>query len=355
MSDVDNPTDTENPTPHDELAYAAQLVALGLSSEALSLLDRLAEHDPSQPQVYVLRAQATQQAGGVLAAWVDVRAALALGRRLGIDLHPLQALSDRLRQELSDEIPLLAVARAMTILRRLIFVEKPRAAEELAESLLPHLGAYRPLLLLATGLSKLSRGRVEQAIADFESSVELLPSLWPAAYACGEALLQVHDREGAARAFAHTVEQRRMSSAGFVLSEAEELLSSLPGLSFVAHRFAFDYAGLLHSLDRSADAVTVLDGLIAEEPDAADAHLSKAVILAKRGQLDDALSSLRLAESSLRPDDRRLESDDPLERILRLQVDVLTALGRGEEAEALRQAMPAKLTEGQQAPSTDVP
>ena len=41
MSDVDNPTDTENPTPHDELAYAAQLVALGLSSEALSLLDRL--------------------------------------------------------------------------------------------------------------------------------------------------------------------------------------------------------------------------------------------------------------------------------------------------------------------------
>jgi tetratricopeptide (TPR) repeat protein len=355
MSDVDNPTDTENPTPHDELAYAAQLVAIDRSSDALSLLDRLAERDPSQPQVYFLRAQATQQAGGVLAAWVDVRAALALGRRLGIDLHPLQALSDRLRHELSDEVPLLAVARAMTILRRLIFVEKPRAAEELAESLLPHLGAYRPLLCLAMGLSKLSRGRVEQAIADFESCVEQLPSLWPASYACGEALLQVHDREGALRAFAHTVEQRRISSAGFVLSEAEELLSSLPGLSFVAHRFAFDYAALLHSLGRRAEAVTVLDGLLEAEPDAADAHLSKAVILSQLGRLDDALSALSLAEASLRPDDRRWESEDPLARILQLQLEVLTALGRSADAAALREAMPAKLKEGQQEPSTDVP
>ncbi len=37
-------TDTENPTPHDELVYAAQLVALGLSSEALSLLPFLKMH-----------------------------------------------------------------------------------------------------------------------------------------------------------------------------------------------------------------------------------------------------------------------------------------------------------------------
>ena len=96
--------------------------------------------------------------------------------------------------------------------------------------------------------------------------------------------------------------------------------------------------------------MTVLEGLIAEGARRCRCNLSKAVILAKRGQLDDALSSLRLAESSLRPDDRRLESDDPLRRILRLQVDVLTALGRGEEAEALRQAMPAKLTEGSKLP-----
>lgn len=355
MSDVDNPTAGESPTQRDELAHASQLVALGRSSDALSLLDRLAEQEPTDPQVYFLRAQATQQAGGVLAAWVDVRAALALGRRLGLDLHPLQALSDRLRRELSDEVPLLAVARATTILRRLIFVEKPRAAEELTDALLPHLGAYRPLLLLASGLAKLRRGRAEQAVADFESAVEQLPSLWPASYACGEALLQIEDREGAARAFDYTVEQRRKASAGFVLSEAEELLSSLPGLSFVAHRFAFDHAGLLHSLGRITDAIAVLDGLIHEEPDAADAHLSKAVLLGTLGRFEDVLSSLVLAEQTLRPDDRRLETEDPLERILHLRIEALTALGRSDEASALLDALPRLLREHSTEPASDTP
>ncbi|MBL8634146.1 MAG: tetratricopeptide repeat protein [Myxococcales bacterium] len=346
MSDVDNPTNTESPTPQlDALTQAAQLVALGRSSDALSLLERLIEQDPASPQLYFLRAQATQQAGGVLAAFVDVRAALALGRRIGMDLHPLQALSDRLRSELSDEVPLLAVARATTILRRLLFVERLRAAEELVESLLPHLGGYRPLLLLASGLSKLHRGRAEQAIADFESAIEQHPSLWPASYACGEALLQIQDLEGAARAFDYTVEQRRTASAGFVLSEAEDFLSSLPGFSFVPHRFAFDHAGLLHSLGKSEEAIAVLDGLIQEEPDAADAYLSKAVLLSSLRRWDAALSSLKQAEETLRPDDRQSETDDPLERILRLRVEGLVALGRTDEAQALRDELPRLLAQ----------
>ena len=67
MSDVDNPTNSESPTPQlDALTQAAQLVALGRSIDALSLLERLIEQDPASPQLYFLRAQATQQAGHLI-------------------------------------------------------------------------------------------------------------------------------------------------------------------------------------------------------------------------------------------------------------------------------------------------
>ena len=111
------------------------------------------------------------------------------------------------------------------------------------------------------------------------------------------------------------------------------------------HRFAFDHAGLLHSLGKSEEAIAVLDGLIQEEPDAADAYLSKAVLLSSLSRWDAALSSLKQAEETLRPDDRQSETDDPLERILRLRVEGLVALGRTDEAQALRDELPRLLAQ----------
>jgi tetratricopeptide (TPR) repeat protein len=341
MSDADNPSQPEPPTLQALFDRVEQMVRWGRPSDALPILDHLAEQVPTEPQVYFLRAQATRQAGGVTSAFVDVRAALALSRRLGVDLHPMQVLSDELKRELAEEVPLLAVARATAILRRLILSDKQRAAEELAESLGPHVGSYRSLLLLAVGLSRMSRGRPDLAIAELEAAVEQFPSLWPAAYACGQALLEVGDTDGALRAFAYTAAQRRESSAGFMQSEAEDLLSSVPRLVWGAHRFAFERASLLHSLGRSEEALTVLDELIAEESDAADAHLSKAVVLTKLGRLEEALAAVTLAESTLRPEDRSQEPDDPLDRLQRLRIEVLRGLGRNDEAQVLAEKLAA--------------
>jgi len=304
-------------------------------------LDQLAEQVPVEPLVYFLRAQATRQAGGVTAAFVDVRAALALSRRLGVDLRPMQVLSDELKRELTEDVPLLAAARSTAIVRRLILSDKQRAAEELAESLGPHLGSYRSLLLLAVGLSHMSRGRPDLAIAELEAAVEQFPSLWPASYACGQALLEVGDPDGALRAFSYTAAQRRESSAGFMQSEAEELLSSIPRLAWGARRFAFERASLLHSMERSDEALAVLDELISEEADAADAYLSKAVVLTKLGRHEEALAALQLAESSLRPEDRSQEPDDPLGRLQQLRIEALRGLGRNDEAQVLADRLAA--------------
>jgi len=341
MSDADNSTQPEPPTLQSLFDRVEQLVRWGRPSDALPILDQLAEQVPVEPLVYFLRAQATRQAGGVTAAFVDVRAALALSRRLGVDLRPMQVLSDELKRELAAEVPLLAVARATAILRRLILSDKPRAAEELAESLGPHLGSYRSLLLLAVGLSRISRNRPDLAIAELEAAVEQFPSLWPAAYACGQALLEVGDTDGALRAFAYTAAQRRESSVGFMQSEAEDLLSSVPRLVWGARRFAFERASLLHSLDRSEEALAVLDELIAEEADAADAYLSKAVVLTRLGRHEEVLAALQLAESSLRPEDRSQEPDDPLGRLQRLRIDALRGLGRNDEAQVLVEQLAA--------------
>ena len=135
MSDADNSTQPEPPTLQSLFDRVEQLVRWGRPSDALPILDQLAEQVPVEPLVYFLRAQATRQAGGVTAAFVDVRAALALSRRLGVDLRPMQVLSDELKRELTEDVPLLAAARSTAIVRRLILSDKQRAAEELAESL----------------------------------------------------------------------------------------------------------------------------------------------------------------------------------------------------------------------------
>lgn len=339
MTDTALPPQTETPTLAQLADRAEQLLAHGRSHDALAILDQLAERAPSEPQVYYLRAQATRQAGGVKAAFVDVRTALALARRQGLDLRALQALSDELKQELSDEVPLLAVSRATATLRRLIADDKQRSAEELTDTLLPHFGTYRALLQLAAGLSRFSRGRADQAIADLEAAVESSPSLWPAAYACGHALLSVGDRQGALAAFAHTAVQHRQAVSGFVLSEAEDLLLATAGLAFSARGFGFERASLLHSLGHSDEAIAVLNELLRDEPEAADAHLSKAVLLKQSGRLEEALDSLQLAESTLQPEDRRQEIEDPLRRIQLLRIEVLHGLLRHDEAQALAEQL----------------
>ncbi len=339
MSNAETPNQTDSPSLEDLAARAEQLLALGRTAESLTILEQLVEAVPTEPQAYYLRARATQQSGGVMAALVDVRTALALGRRIGIDLHPLQSLADELRTNLPEEVPLLSVSRAVATLRRLILSDKQRAAEELAESLLPHLGMYRPLLLLAGGLSRVSRGRLDQAITELEAAVESLPSLWPASYACALALLSIGDREGARRAFEHTAEQRHKSPGGFVYSEAEDLLLCVPGFDFVPRAFAFERASLLHSLGRSDEALRVLGELISDEPEASDAYLSQAVLLYQMGRLDDALAALRQAESTLRPEDRQHELEDPLRRIELLKLQVLHGLGRHDEASAIAEKL----------------
>jgi tetratricopeptide (TPR) repeat protein len=335
MSNADNPIQNEPPSEQELFARAEQLLSLGRTADALTLLEQLADALVDQPQLYYLRALATQQAGGIVSAFVDVRTALALGRRQGIDLHALQSLSDALKSSLPEEIPLLSVSRATANLRRLIAADKQRAAEEIADSLAPHLGSYRPLLLLADGLCRLSRGRPDQAIAPLEAAVSALPSLWPAAYACGHALLSIGDREGARRAFLHTAEQRQQHPGGFIYSEAEDLLACVPGMAFSSRSFAFERASLLHVLGHSDMALQVLAELIAEEPEASDAHLSQAVLLYQLGRLDDALSALARAEATLRPADRQSEPEDPLRRIELLRLQVLHGLGRHDEANAL--------------------
>ena len=82
-------------------------------------------------------------------------------------------------------------------------------------------------------------------------------------------------------------------------------------------------------------ALQVLAELIAEEPEASDAHLSQAVLLYQLGRLDDALSALARAEATLRPADRQSEPEDPQRRIELLRLQVLHGLGRHDEANAL--------------------
>ena len=320
------------PQPSDLFSQAEQCLSEDRFTEALSLYDQAAVLAPAEALLYERRAHALLAVEGPASAFVDVRTALSLARRQGLDLRPLSAWSQTLKEQLPAEVALQTASRAVDNCHRLLCWGASRAVEEICGSLLLCFDPYKPLFQFVLGVCKLSRQRWDQAVQDLGQAAKSLPTLWPAAYACGVALLRIDDLEGADRAFAHTQQMLDQGQTGFVYSAAEDFLAFVPGARFSARGLLFARARVLFDLGRPTESVSVLNQLIDREPDAADAFLSLASIYVSCEQFSLALAALDQAEQTLRPEDRTHEAEDPLPRIHKLRTQCASALAAKNEA-----------------------
>ena len=312
-------------------ALAKRCLAEGKTEEAMGLCDKLQEAGPLAPAIYELRALASVQQQAHAAAFVDVRTALALARRLGLPLQALSGLSDSLLPQVANDVSLVAVSRACRTLRWLLSLYNDRAAEEICDCLSPHFGSYAPVFAFFAGVCRMRRGRNERAVADFEQAVVAAPNLWPAAVACGLALLKLDDKEGALRAFAFADTERAKAENTYMISEAEDALAFVSGERFSWRSQVFSWAALLSELGRNDEALSVLRKWTEQEKDAADAYLSQAVLCVALRRFEEALAALDLAQATLTEQDRTSEAWDPLLRIRELRASALAALGRQPE------------------------
>lgn len=162
-------------------------------------------------------------------------------------------------------------------------------------------GGLETAFLYQYGLLLLNSGRAKEAAAVLDTVASLMPDDYDVQRNRAEALLRSGRPQEAETVLRGLREMRddpgvTESLAGALFKqdrfgEALDLYRELPESPEVRDRVAM----CLHGLGRLDEAARIQRGLLADRPDWAAAHINMAVILAARGELDEALKHLTRA------------------------------------------------------------
>lgn len=322
------------------LARAEAALAAGDALTAGYLADRILADDALASAAYLVRARVHVARAEPWPAFLDVTAALAVGRRQGVRLQAMQELQTQLHQQLvaaTTPPPAHIELRAVALLTTLLHLGRLHEAEEVATALLPLPG--RPALFwLAIALSRRERGRSGRAIEALEAALAGKPDLFAARFLLGECRRDLGDGEGALREFAALAPPadgpERPPPPSLLDAYADELLGAQSPWRTREH--AFVRVRLLRECGRPAEALALTAALIESDP-AADALLAHGILLAELGRHDEALAALDRAAAALQPAERLLGDEDPLLTIELQRAAAYTALGQAAAARAAEQ------------------
>lgn len=344
-------TDAEKPPPTeadlaDLAARAESLLRAGEAVAALNACDALIACAVDSPQGYFIRARAQRVLDRGWHGLCDVRAALALARRRGLDLQGLLALADALEAQVATDPlgrPRLGARHhALEIFAALLVADQAAAVEEMAEALLPRFGDG-PLLWFTIALARRARGRIDRALAALEQALAERPMMAPALYLRGRCLLDRGDVESALAAWGRLDELPAPvwppPEPSWLDEGALNLLQRLPEVAWDERELYFERARLYADAGVAGAAVAVLDRLVQREPQAVDALIAKGRLLLRQQRAAEALAVFDGAAVALQPLDRLLEAVDPMVSIELGRSRSLTALGdEGAARAALERA-----------------
>lgn len=328
-----------------QLAEAARRA--GDVARATALLDRGLAKSPSiEPEdhaLYFARALARRSVGSRRLALLDVLMALALARRQGLRIAPMQALLTELRarvpQSSDDNTASPEELRALALmLTRLLKQRSLHEAEEVAEALLSADGDAGVLALcgLGMGLARWLRGRLARAVEALTEAEQQKPALPQLRMARASVLRDLGDYAAALQTLLPLLE--RSSEAARHDSQlemhAQELLQAAGEPGFFLRELRFEVARLQRLTDQPQAALESLNELLRTGPAAADLHLARAVLLRQLGDSTAALSELARAEALLGPAERLLSDEDPLGTLQVHRAELLAGQGRQAEAVA---------------------
>lgn len=328
--------DAANPPPTEaELAaHAEALLRAGEAVAALNACDALIACAVDSPQGYFIRARAQRALDRGWHGLCDVRAALALARRRGLDLTGLLALAEALEAQVATDPlgrPRLGARHhALEIFAALLVADQAAAVEEMAEALLPRFGDG-PLLWFTIALARRARGRIDRALAALEQALADRPMMAPALYLRGRCLLDRGEVESALAAWGRLDELPAPvwppPEPSWLDEGALNLLQRLPEVAWDERELYFERARLYADAGVAGGAVAVLDRLVQREPQAVDALIAKGRLLLRQQRAAEALAVFDGAAVALQPLDRLLEEVDPMVSIELGRARSLTALG----------------------------
>lgn len=334
------------PTEAELAAHAEALLRAGEAVAALNACDVLIACAVDSPQGYFIRARAQRVLDRGWHGLCDVRAALALARRRGLDLQGLLALAETLEAQVAADPlgrPRLGARHhALEIFAALLVAEQAAAVEEMAEALLPRFGDG-PLLLFTIALARRARGRIDRALSALEQALAERPMMAPALYLRGRCLLDRGDVESALAAWGRLDELPAPvwppPEPSWLDEGALNLLQRLPEVSWDERELYFERARLYADAGLAGAAAAVLDRLVQREPQAVDALIAKGRLLLRQQRAAEALAVFDSAALTLQPLDRLLEEVDPMVSIELGRARSLTALGdEGAARAALERA-----------------
>ncbi|MFO0572537.1 MAG: hypothetical protein U1A78_00920 [Polyangia bacterium] len=323
------------------LLHAESLLRSGEAVAALRLCDTLLGRFVESPGGYFVRAQAQRALERPWHGLCDVRAALALARRRGMDLQSLLALAEALEAQVAADPlgrPRLGARHhTLEVLGALLIAGHGAAVEEIAESLLPRFGDA-PLLWFAIGLARRTRGRIDRALSAIEQALIERPTLPAAIYLRGRCMLDRGDVESALATWARLDELPEPvwppPESTWIEDGAIHLLQRLPEYAWDERELYFQRARLYADAGLAGAAAATLDHLLAREPSAVDALLAKARLLLRQHRGVEALAVFESAAQALQPLDRLLEDPDPLVSIELGRARAHTLLGDEAAARA---------------------
>lgn len=329
------------PTEAELAAHAEALLRAGEAVAALNACDALIACSVDSPQGYFIRARAQRVLDRGWHGLCDVRAALALARRRGLDLQGLLALADVLEAQVATDPlgrPRLGARHhALEIFAALLVADQAAAVEEMAESLLPRFGDG-PLLWFTIALARRARGRIDRALSALEQALAERPMMAPALYLRGRCLLERGDVESALAAWGRLDELPAPvwppPEPSWLDEGALNLLQRLTEVAWDERELYFERARLYADAGLSGAAAAVLDRLVQREPQAVDALIAKGRLLLRQQRAAEALAVFDSAAVALQPLDRLLEEVDPMVSIELGRARSLTALGEEFRARA---------------------
>lgn len=314
---------------------------------------------PLHPELYVQHAQLLAALGQPNFALLEAQIGLALARRAGFPLHDLQARTAALRQQVTppSQAFLTFLAGRLTLLLSLAQPHVVIEVSELLQPAWPGEDAQLPLLL-AQALAHRALQRSALAASQLGSLLDTLQ---------GAALRELAAQAPvtlAALLFVRAQLLWDLAATDEAIGIAEQALSWLstravttspagggawaPALAtLLSAESAPDRRALLFfclqahaAAGRYAEALSVSERLLSEEPEAADVHLARATLLNHLQQPVAALQACDQGQASLRPLDRLMEDEDPLASLLLQRALALVSLGQPAlAAECLCQAL----------------
>ena len=163
-------------------------------------------------------------------------------------------------------------------------------------------GNYRVHNLLGNALA--TRGRIDEAIAQFQKSLEIEPHNAVAQYSLGVAAAgrgQMDEaldryRQAIAADPGYAIAQNNLGNALFLRGQLDEAVTHFLAALRIRPDFAEAYYNLgnaLFVLGRSGEAMTQYEKALEFRPDYAEAHYNLGLLLEARGRVDEAVAHYR--------------------------------------------------------------